>query len=254
MSRTIDLVRKLIVPGSEPKERAKKEKVGIVVPSNDYVDANFAMALAAMTYSMGFPLCLFNQKGSNVAINRNSGVGQCQKFELDWCLMIDSDLTFHPMGAMKLIAQAVEMNLDIVGATYLRRTAPYTNLAKPKGNTQQRVQGLVEVDALPTGFLLIRMSVFEKLKRPYFRFTTVEEGSLLPDYLAGMCENDGAPHVIGEDYDFCARARAAGVKIHLDVDLSYTLVHWGERGVQLLDEDQAAADPAHPFQFVEMPA
>jgi hypothetical protein len=71
---------------------------------------------------------------------------------------------------------------------------------------------LVEMQRIPTGCLLIKMSVFEKLTRPYFRFETDSEGA-----------------IVGEDYVFCDRAREAGFHIWCDVTISRELGHLGQK-------------------------
>lgn len=236
----------LIIPGHAERVPGPDEQpltIGIVVPSGDQVHANFAMALAFMMHvSRGARLPLINVKGSNVARQRNDGVAQAQGLGCPWILMVDSDMTFPPNALARLLAH----QKDIVGGTYARRCLPHDNLAKPKGGESQVVNGgLVEVDALPTGFLLIRTEVFEKLKRPYFRWGVLEEGEERADGLKG-------PYLPGEDYNFCEAARAAGFSIWLDVDLSYELVHWGEHGIRL-SAGQSANDPAvHGYELVEL--
>ena len=66
---------------------------------------------------------------------------------------------------------------------------------------------------IPTGCLLIRMSVFDKLPRPYFRFESNEESG----------------DIIGEDYIFCDRARAAGFRVWCDPALSHEIGHIGQQ-------------------------
>lgn len=227
----------------DQKRPAPMPRVGIVIPSHDHVHANFSMAFAAMTYSMKIPLALFNQKGSNVAVNRNSGVEQCRKFKCDYAFMLDSDMSFPHNTLFRLLAHGK----DIVGATYARRTHPHTNLARPLGDVCVDASGLTEVAALPTGCLLIHMSVFDKLKRPYFRFPTMEENGPVPSGLEGMVPEDGQPRVLGEDYTLCWLARGHGTKVWLDVELSYELVHWGEQGIRLKEGEDC-------YESIELPS
>ena len=225
--------------------KAPPPRVGICIPSGDHVHANFAMALAAMTYSMGIPLALINQKGSNIAGNRNNGIEQCKQHGLNWCLMIDSDMTFPPDSLLRLLKHAISNDLDIVGATYARRCIPHNNLAVPLKRESAVVHGLTEVEALPTGFLLIRIAALDNLRRPYFRFGCLEENEPVPDDLKEWMPDSGEPRLLGEDYMFCHAAKQAGLKIWLDADLSFQLVHWGEHGIQLTDNDEQ-------FQLIEL--
>lgn len=222
-------------------DRGAPVRVCIAVPSTDHVHANFAMnALAPLLYGLGIrrtPIALVNTKGSLVAKNRDNAVLAAQGYKCEWLLFLDSDITFPADALERLLAH----DKDIVGATYARRTPPHSNLAKPKDGAPATVSGLVEVDALPTGCLLIRMSVFEKLRRPYFRCGALEEGERIDDI--------EGPATLGEDYNFCRDAKAAGFGIWMDTELSFELVHWGEMGFRLAD-GQAADAPR--FEQVEL--
>jgi hypothetical protein len=55
------------------------------------------------------------------------------------------------------------------------------------------------------------MSVFDALTKPYFRYVTDEAGG----------------EIVGEDYVFCDRARAAGFRIWCDATLSLEIGHLG---------------------------
>ena len=70
---------------------------------------------------------------------------------------------------------------------------------------------------IPTGCLLIRTHVFEKLSKPWFN--TIAAGDSL----------------LGEDYFFCHNAIAAGMEIWCDGDLSRELGHIGQKIYQLGD-------------------
>jgi hypothetical protein len=111
---------------------------------------------------------------------------------------------------------------DVVGCNYVMRQSPFRSLVTGLTPT---VQGMTEVARLPTGFMLIDMKVFDKLKKPYFRFPFQEEAPGIPASLGG------------EDYAFCDAVMAAGGKIFMDTDLSLELTHWGEMGVQWSDNE-----------------
>ena len=93
------------------------------------------------------------------------------------------------------------------------RNQPHVSLAVPLGGVKASVEGVTEVDALPTGMLLIKPHVFETLARPWFATPPNEKLELQ-----------------GEDYYFCARAKEAGFSIWMDCDLSLQVTHWGDMG------------------------
>jgi len=186
-------------------------KVALCFPSGDMVHADFALALAGLCNSTHpFETPIINNKSSIVAIARNDGVEQARAFSADFILFLDSDMVFPRSTLHRLLVH----NKDIVGATYTKRVPPYPllGLLLP-GETRCDAQGLVEMRHMPTGCLLIRMAVFERLSRPYFRF--------LHDEATG--------DIFGEDYVFCDRARAAGFSIWCDTLLSQEIGHIGQQ-------------------------
>ncbi|MDR3508557.1 MAG: hypothetical protein P4L64_11715 [Caulobacteraceae bacterium] len=192
-------------------------RVAIAVPSGDMVHADFSMALAELCHRVhGMAVTLISVKSSIIALARNNAVDLAQKAGAEHLLFLDSDMVF-PAGALhRLLAHQV----DIVGATYVKRVAPHdllgTKLDIPPADAPE---GLIEMQRIPTGCLLIRMSVFERLSKPYFDFATDPE--------------TGVIH--GEDYVFCDRARAAGFRIWCDAALTGELGHIGQRVHRLKD-------------------
>jgi hypothetical protein len=186
-------------------------RIAIAVPSGDMVHADFAMSLARMcALTQGLRLNIISNKSSIVAIARNNGVWLAQEFKADYLLFLDSDMMFPESTLWRLLMH----RQDIVGATYSKRVPPYPTLGTVlPGEVAQTPSGLIEMARIPTGCLLIRMAVFEKLSRPYFRFD----------------ENEETGDIIGEDYVFCDRARAAGFRIWCDPTLSHEIGHIGQQ-------------------------
>jgi glycosyltransferase involved in cell wall biosynthesis len=149
-----------------------------------------------------------------VADARNMSLEYAQSHNADYILFIDSDMTFPRDALLRLLVR----NVDIVGATYSRRTPPFSFLGDilPEQPTDAP-KGLLEMTRIPTGFLLVKATVFERLKRPYFRFRVDEE--------AGVN--------IGEDYEFSDRVRSLGFRIWCDPYLSKELGHIGEKSYKL---------------------
>ena len=221
------------------KLMSKPRQIALGIPSDDSVKANFAMAFAAMSYYSGLmniPVAFCNQKGSILPRNRNNLVADARMLNCSHILQIDSDLSFPPRALQRLLSH----KKPVVGATYARRSQPHDNLAVPLNRAPvQNVTGLTAVDRLPTGMLLIDMEVFEKIKKPYFRFPTTEE-----------CEASPNGRIDGEDYYLCDAIRTAGYEVMLDVELSFGLVHWGEAGWRLKEDVE---DPKSPrFELVEL--
>jgi glycosyltransferase involved in cell wall biosynthesis len=191
-------------------------RVMLILPSSVMVHMNFTLSLALMaagTSMSGIRLGFMNPRGIYIQKNRWRSVKKSLELGCEYILFIDSDMSFPPDALVRLL----KADKDIVGANYVRRSPPYDSLAKANGGDQD-VSGVVVVDGLPTGLLLIRSSVFDKLPQPWFDVTWNDE-----DFL-------------GEDYYFCNLAREHGFKIWMDCDLSAEVVHWGEMGFRWTGE------------------
>jgi hypothetical protein len=119
-------------------------------------------------------------------------------------IQVDADMTYPPDCFVKL-AEQVTIERPVVGALTFRRYPPFTPLLmRGSINGYEQVDEweedkLIEVDATGTGCLCLHMSVFDKVKYPWFKFER------LPDN-----------KVIGEDIGFCADLRKVGIPIYVD--------------------------------------
>lgn len=119
---------------------------------------------------------------------------------MEWLLFIDDDHAFKHDLLLRLLAHDV----PIVGSLYLQRMLPFSPIAYshkteddyyiPIDLTSLPDTGLVEVQAVGTGGMLIRTEVFRELEYPWF-----EHGRA------------------SEDLIFCDRAREAGFPIYCDL-------------------------------------
>lgn len=230
----------LVPAKSEPK------KIAICVPSGDMVHADFAMALAAMAYRCSafvqdgrqfsaIPIAMVNTKGSLIVNSRNKLVEEARSLGVDYILFIDSDIVVHPFTLRRLL----EHDKDIVGATYIQREEPHRLLGKAIDGRplDEAIQGLpldttelMEVGALPAGCLLVKMSVFNAMDKPYFQ---------TPAHFT-----NGVDWIEGEDYFFCRHARNIGRGIYLDWATSFALGHVGQR-VNTIPTMQVEQEPAN---------
>jgi len=130
-----------------------------------------------------------------VAWQRNTIARQ---MEGDWLCYIDSDQVFAPDTLLRLLA----WQRPIVGALIAGRHSPFPICALRGMHSlpyeEVPAEGLVEVDAVGTGFMLIDRAVFNRLDAPWF-----EVGQINPERA-------------GEDTYFCQKAREAGFSIAVD--------------------------------------
>jgi hypothetical protein len=182
--------------------------VAIGVPSGDMVQTDFAMSLAMLCMNPGAQVFLLNSRSSLIALGRNQCAGAAQIMKASHLMFFDTDMVFPADTLIRLLAH----DKDIVGATYSQRMPPFHPLTvTEEGEHVHIAVGLRRVRLLPTGCMLIRTSVFNRLAKPYFNL--VAEGDQLR----------------GEDYYFCEKARAAGVEVWCDGDLSSQIGHIGQK-------------------------
>lgn len=161
-----------------------------------------AMKYAALK---GLGLAFSERFGANLARNRNWLVDQGRKANADYLLFLDDDMTFDADAIYNLWL----LKEDVVAGVTVRKMYPHNPHAANRNPETGKCdikphfppQGLINVDAAATGFLMIKMAVFDKITKPYFAFA--------PD----------GDDVTGEDYFFCAKARDAGCQIKVDCGL-----------------------------------
>jgi hypothetical protein len=180
------------------------------------------------------------QRARNVSVARFM-----QKSDADLFFFVDADIDFEPDAVIRLI----ESNHDIAVACYPKKCVMWdqARAAIENGDTRdmrlmssslvvnigtERVfvnDGFVEVRDGPTGFMMIKRSVLERMHKQYPELNCVNDhqGTDLPEYCAlfdCMIDPDSRRY-LSEDYSFCRRWQQMGGKIHADVRT--TLGHVG---------------------------
>lgn len=140
----------------------------------------------------------------------------------DRLVFLDADITFEP-GALVKLAHRPEA---VVGGAYRHKqdeeSYPILWLPDAEGKgLWANENGLIEVQALPTGFLAIDRSVFDKFQTQWPERLQAHMGHVSFTYFQ-MPFIDGAHY--GEDYYFCKEWRELGGKIYLDPEIKLT--HW----------------------------
>lgn len=185
-------------------------KVCVAIPMDDTCKTDFTVSLVKMCMHRGKHAqitALATRRNSVIAQSRCQLVEQAREAKADAILMVDSDMTF-PSGTLDTLAEA---DKDIIGANCVARRAPFmSNVIDLEGKRMNRLStGIEEVAAIGTGVILIKMSVFDRIEKPYFLY----------DY------NDG--QWIGEDFYFCTKAAGANIPMHVHHDLSKQIGHIG---------------------------
>jgi len=225
MSKKSKPVLKVLDGGVE--EQVPMFDVMVAVPCGENVTADFARSLALMMGYSAVKLVAENIARIRVRFMKNTYI-DAARFKLvqeaanagcSHMLWLDSDMKFPK----ETLEHLLQRNKLIVGANYSTRlgaprpvTFKHVDVTDQGGHvycyTTPESTGLEQVDALGFGCVLVDMEVFyAKIKPPFFKVTWDDKGVSMT----------------GEDVHFCQLARAAGVDIFVDHDLSQAIEHGG---------------------------
>src|SRR3990167_834852 len=186
------------------------KKICLGLPTTGTVKTKTLFSIVRMLKQSSFSYDIITKDGSMLHWNREHIVKQAIERECSHVLFIDSDMFFEGDAAERLLAR----DKDIIGVPYNMKELPAKTTLKihdENGNIiQEEYDGLMKCAAVGTGFMLIKISVFEKLSEPWFFFESNDKGEV----------------VKGEDVLFCMKARKAGFDIFCDMTIS--IKHIGE--------------------------
>jgi len=181
-------------------------RIAIGIPSGDTFKADFGCALAtltAYTNKADVDLAIVNKKGPDIARNRNDIVASARRLDADYLLFMDTDMTFPPDTLLHLIAARRE----VIACDARRKRSPHSTIAIRHGGLLGKTNKIIEVDSIGTGIMLIHMSIFREMPKPYFLATDE----------------------VSEDIYFCKRARLAGHAVYCHGPLSQKIGHIGDK-------------------------
>lgn len=177
---------------------------------------------------------------------RNVSVGRfMQKSDADYFMFVDADVHFDPKAVTRLIKSGHDVAvacypkkfIDWKAATKAVEKGDERNMAMLSaslvvnfGAKQLKVEnGFISILDGPTGFMLIKREVFEKMTEQYpeLNCKNDHQNRDFDDYCALFdCMIDPvSKRYLSEDYAFCRRWQQMGGKIHADVQT--TLGHVG---------------------------
>lgn len=186
----------------ETKKQVKELVLTIAYPSRGVCDPAFAQALRNL--QVPFPFTRYETNfvpGADVAVARNL---LAEKSIGDYILFLDDDV-LPPMNALvKLFLDGK----DIVTGLYFAKQEPHFPQIFKKGGDKDHYDcvenyqkdSLFEVDACGGGCMLVKKSVFKKIRKPYFQY---------------IAKGEDTPRK-GEDFFFREKAKEAGFKIYCD--------------------------------------
>jgi len=166
------------------------KSLAIGIACNETIQIDTMLCLLQALRTVDVPNTVITAKSCYVARNRNEIVKQAQAFGVSHLLFLDTDMAFETEGINKLLAH----DKDIVGGMYNKRRLPLTNIVQEFDGQTELFE--VKEGFLPTGFLMIKMSVFDKVPEPWFETMSTRNWA--------------------EDRYFCEEARKVGFQMYCD--------------------------------------
>lgn len=183
-------------------------KLAVATPSTGTIKTKTVESLIKLFKA--YPDAIFlSHEGSILHHMRERLVKKAIELGCTHLLFVDSDMVFDKDELQRL----VEANKDVVGANYNRRKLPLENTASISEQViedKPENDDVLKADYVGTGFMLIKLSIFDFLPEPWFFFESNGDGDL----------------VQGEDYWFCQLARKHNFEVWCD--LSANVGHVGD--------------------------
>lgn len=153
-----------------------------------------AISFYRQKYGEGLMFDMICPVGCYVHLNRNMCVERVLENKSSHLFFVDSDMEFPEDALAKLLA----VDKDIVGGVYNKRGLPIRPILDQKKEDLPSFP--FEINALPTGLLLVQTQVFNLIPQPWFAYEFEE----------------GKPGWVGEDIYFCRKAQKYGFEIWCD--------------------------------------
>jgi len=188
----------------------KKKKILVAVLNENHVWRDLSENLSVMKNNPDYDVDIRYFDEKPISNNRNIIVQRFLAGNWDYLLMLDSD-TVPPPSVVNL----ADYQKDIIGALYFMykntEIMPVIFKRAEEGLYEpiriDNKDGVVEVDAIGTGCIMLSRKVLEDVKAPF-----------LNEYDA-----DGIK-LFGLDISFCQKAKKKGYKVYANLD--YVCDHW----------------------------
>jgi hypothetical protein len=196
---------------------ATGKKVMLATPSYDAPAASYTFAIArsreALTEAGIQSAYLLLQGLCHVDDARNAIVRHFLASDCTDLMFLDADVDWEPQA----LVQICKRDIDLVGGVYPYRREGGENMpVRLLDGSTQIVDGLLEVDGLPTGFMKIKRHVLERMakSRPRY-FDKLERTALIFDR---PTPGDDMTRW-GGDVDFCNRWKAMGGRMFAEAEI-----------------------------------
>ena len=203
-----------------------KPSVYIAMPCYDSVKINTMLSIIKLVMQLhrsGIKMGINTMKSPLIHQARNYLTSVFLTTEDHYLLFIDSDVEFEPEAVAKMLIA----KKDIICTPYRTKSEQldkhiYTVEFKDPKTIPFLPGGLVEIEAGPTGLMLIDRKVFEKIikNRPDLKLknrAVAAPGNTHDFYYNFFSFDFKDGYSIGEDISFCRLAKANGFKLYANI-------------------------------------
>ena len=170
-------------------------KVLIATPSKGTVPARHLLSMVNLVKGIDIDVEYAVQLGLDLASNRRMLIRKAQEIGATHIFFVDDDISFSSQE--NPLKKLLTYDKDIVGVDYNFRQLPLKSMSTPLAD---KTDTLYPCESIPSGFMLIKMSVFDKISEPWFIFERTETGEI----------------TVSDDVHFCRKAREYGFEVFCD--------------------------------------
>jgi len=208
-----------------------KPSIFIAMPCYDSVKINTMLSVIKLVQQLGksgIETGIHTMKSPLIHQARNYLTSVFLTTQYQYMLFVDSDVEFQPEAVLRMMVA----KKNIVCTPYRVKAEElskhiYTVEFKDPKNILVLAGGLVEIEAGPTGLMLIDRKVFEKIIKNHpelkIRNKATPKAEKSHEFYYNFFDfgfNDG--YAMGEDVSFCRLARGNGFKIYANIESSTT--------------------------------
>ena len=188
-----------------------KKSILVVILNQGEIATTLCNSINVMSNNPNYNVVIEYADDKPISQNRNKIVQRfLSKSEYDYLMMIDSDIVPPPS-----VVHMADFEKDVMGATCFmwREGRPHAVIFRRREGGLyspidiEKKDGVIEVDAIGTGCIILSRKVLETVKAPFVN-----------EY-----DPDGIK-LYGLDIAFCRKAREKGFKIYANLD--YLCDHW----------------------------
>ena len=189
---------KVNIPQPDVQENRPKT-ILIAIPTNKGIEPETFKAIYDLMVPEGYITCFQYFYGYQIDQIRNLIAEWGKNFDYLFC--VDSDISFAPDTLLKLLNH----NQNIVAGIYIQRKPGLHIIEAYKGGvnipySEIKGKGLVEVDGVGFGCVLIKSEVLKRMSYPHFVYKSALDHRFTHS----------------EDVYFCGKAKELGYKVYID--------------------------------------